>query len=554
MGNKKGNIKILIPPELCTIEKDQSVKRKMEDYQTSNMIRVAATNTHVHRENTMQRFIDARYETSPCVREFGFSVNDKFEETTARILPTPQLEYNHGEVATVTKGTWQNKEFLVAKTIKKWAIVDISNGYVDKDKINMFISEFRNTALSCGVDIKSYPIIDSIQGRGHYGPTKSDVEGYFKEQKTKNYDIIFVIIPSTEQGTSIYSFVKGAAELSAGCLTQCITSRTLTGKIRFGKFDAATAKNILLKVNGKLDGVNHTFAPMCKPKILRDNRPVMIMGADVTHPGPTAGNMPSVAAVIASHDPRAFQYNLCLRLQKPSEDKKQSIEYIIDLKEVVKQQLLFYIRKNDCKPEKIIFFRDGVSEGQFAHVLNIELSAIKDACKEMQGDGYDPAVTFLVVQKRHHTRLFPKYDKDSEDQDQRRGDKTVYGNYNVPAGTCVDTNIVHPTMQNFYLVSHASIKGVSRPTKYCTLWDDLHLTNDEIQELSYYLCHMFARCNRSVSYPAPTYYAHLGALRGKAYIKPALDSNSFDMDNLQREMARIQIQFNILDENPMFFI
>jgi hypothetical protein len=30
---------------------------------------------------------------------------------------------------------------------------------------------------------------------------------------------------------------------------------------------------------------------------------------------------------------------------------------------------------------------------------------------------------------------------------------------------------------------------------------------------------MFARCTRSVSYPAPTYYAHLAAFRARAYIE-----------------------------------
>lgn len=29
---------------------------------------------------------------------------------------------------------------------------------------------------------------------------------------------------------------------------------------------------------------------------------------------------------------------------------------------------------------------------------------------------------------------------------------------------------------------------------------------------------MFSRCNRAVSYPAPTYYAHLIAERAKKYV------------------------------------
>jgi len=52
-------------------------------------------------------------------------------------------------------------------------------------------------------------------------------------------------------------------------------------------------------------------------------------------------------------------------------------------------------------------FRDGVSEGQFSHVLLHEMDAIRKACASMQRD-YLPPVTFVIVQKRHHTRLFPE--------------------------------------------------------------------------------------------------------------------------------------------------
>ena len=50
-------------------------------------------------------------------------------------------------------------------------------------------------------------------------------------------------------------------------------------------------------------------------------------------------------------------------------------------------------------------FRDGVSEGQFMKVLAFELRAMRAACSELDPD-YQPSITYLVVQKRHHTRSF----------------------------------------------------------------------------------------------------------------------------------------------------
>jgi eukaryotic translation initiation factor 2C len=49
-------------------------------------------------------------------------------------------------------------------------------------------------------------------------------------------------------------------------------------------------------------------------------------------------------------------------------------------------------------------FSDGVSEGQFQTVLAHELRAIREACVKLE-PSYQPGITFVVVQKRHHTRL-----------------------------------------------------------------------------------------------------------------------------------------------------
>ncbi|KAH0569133.1 hypothetical protein KQX54_021841 [Cotesia glomerata] len=186
---------------------------------------------------------------------------------------------------------------------------------------------------------------------------------------------------------------------------------------------------------------------------------------------------------------------------------------------------------------------DGVSEGQFPHVMHFELQAIKNACRRFgQPSRYEPKITLLVVQKRHHIRLFPTGIKNSDDQDRGK---------NVQAGTIVDSNITHPSHVDFYLVSHASIQGTARPTKYRCLWDDNKMSEDDIETLTYYLCHMFSRCTRSVSYPAPTYYAHLAAFRARALINGV----PIQMDNLEREqLTKLTLRPELLSSNPMFFV
>ena len=86
----------------------------------------------------------------------------------------------------------------------------------------------------------------------------------------------------------------------------------------------------------------------------------------VTHPAPEhRGSKPSIAAIVASTDPQATKYEVQIRVQ----DTDQNEEIILDMKDVTVNLLKkFYDANKGRKPEKIIMFRDGVSEGQFLKV------------------------------------------------------------------------------------------------------------------------------------------------------------------------------------------
>ena len=136
----------------------------------------------------------------------------------------------------------------------------------------------------------------------------------------------------------------------------------------------------------------------------------------MTHPGAGDRSNPSIAAVVASKDSYPTLYNAEVRVQKHRQ------EMIEDLKDIVKTLLKKFRTSTRAIPQKIIFYRDGVSEGQFRDVLIHELSAIQRACLELQ-EGYTPAITFMVVQKRHHARFFAVDPRDRKGKSQ-----------NIPAG------------------------------------------------------------------------------------------------------------------------
>ncbi|KAK1296653.1 Protein argonaute 13 [Acorus calamus] len=101
------------------------------------------------------------------------------------------------------------------------------------------------------------------------------------------------------------------------------------------------------------------------------------------------------------------------------------------------------------------------------------------ACGSLE-NGHLPPVTFVVVHKRHHTRLFPA----------NHGDRrSTVRSGNILPGTVVDRSICHPTEFDFYLCSHAGIQGTSRPANYHVLYDENRFTADALQVPTNNLCY-----------------------------------------------------------------
>lgn len=83
---------------------------------------------------------------------------------------------------------------------------------------------------------------------------------------------------------------------------------------------------------------------------------------------------PSITSLVWSHDDKATQYAAFSGIQHPR------VEIIDGLKDMVKKAINLFGLKNKAPPEKIIFYRDGVSDGEFEEVGQTEIAAIKCVC------------------------------------------------------------------------------------------------------------------------------------------------------------------------------
>ncbi|UYV61609.1 AGO1 [Cordylochernes scorpioides] len=513
-----------LPLEVCNIVAGQRCIRKLTDTQTSTMIKATARSAPDREREINSLVRKADFNNDPYVREFGLSISNSLMEVRGRILNPPRLQYGgRNKQQTVPNlGVWdmRGKQFHTGVEIRVWAIACFAPQRVCReDSLRNFTQQLQKISNDAGMPIIGQPCFCK------YAVGPDQVEPMFRYLKStfQGLQLVVVVLPGK---TPVYAEVKRVGDTLLGMATQCVQNKNVQ------KTNPQTLSNLCLKINVKLGGINSILVPNIRPKVF--NEPVIFLGADVTHPPAGDNKKPSIAAVgynyrweeetvisnvgcccveqvVGSMDAHPSRYAATVRVQQHRQ------EVIHDLASMVKELLMQFYRSTRFKPMRIIFYRDGVSEGQLNTVLRMvqamiimilahELVAIREACMKLEAD-YKPGITFIVVQKRHHTRLFCA---DKKEQCGKSG--------NIPAGTTVDMGITHPTEFDFYLCSHTGIQGTSRPSHYHVLWDDNQFSSDEIQCLTYQLCHTYVRCTRSVSIPAPAYYAHLVAFRARYHL------------------------------------
>jgi len=183
--------------------------------------------------------------------------------------------------------------------------------------------------------------------------------------------------------------------------------------------------------------------------------------------------------------------------------------------------LLKFLHLNKTLPHRLVFFRDGISESQYAEAAYVEIIALSQAIDLAQNQAKlahinpnEVLVTYIICGKRHHIRFVP--DGQGVNQADRSG--------NCPAGTVLDTAVIHPVYFDFYLQSHGGLQGTSCSTHYNVLVDENQFTSNELQSFLHSMSHTFQRATRSVSIPTVTYYADLVCTRVKGWMFDVQDN------------------------------
>ncbi|KAL7268541.1 hypothetical protein RUND412_008830 [Rhizina undulata] len=489
--SKKGD---LFPLELCFVADAERWKETLQGAETADFIKFATAPGFMRKQQIEENIKKLHWHEVKELKEFGVSIKPQFMKLSARVLPAPIPEFRSGTDRNApSTGRWnlRGKSFLHPQRVAGWGLVYFNGGHgrnVDENSLNKFV-------MNCGNTFRTYGIsVDNPRGEYITANQQGDIERVIGEliakiersHKQRPNLILFLL---SSQSTEPYATIKHICDTVFGVASQCM----LADKSVFGKGQPQYLGNISLKVNIKLGGVN---------SVVQDDffmsRRTMLIGCDASHPNPSQRRMnpppPSFTALAGSYD------SFCSRYTAVTSSQAAGTEIVNDFGGMAEELIKRYTEKMGDGPESIIYFRDGVSEGEYVQVLAGELDEIRGKTHAK--------ITVVICAKRHHTRFFPTHG----------GDK----NGNVLPGTVVENG--HG--KDIFLVAHPGLQGTVRPTHYAVLYDENDLSPDTFQRLCNNLCYGYGRATTAVSVVPPVYYAKQACDRARQHVRHSGDGHS----------------------------
>ncbi len=467
------------------------------------------------------------------LKKNGLTILPNLITVQARVLKPPPVKYGANKTVHSANGSWNlaNKvPFHKGSKVGKWTYMwirnqrknprdfeDFENASTLLKAVEKLIGFLKDSGVSLTKEnlLTKRPIVDIVDhpdaAAHNNGLVLKSLQGICGGVSNRDMpQFILIVLPYNDAG--LYGTIKTYCDITAGIHTVCVVGS------KFAKEQFSYIANVAMKVNLKTGGINQVLDGS-KLGIINDGK-TMVVGIDVTHPSPLSEDQaPSVAGVVASVDKYLAQWPCALRHQEGR------TEMVADLEEMFKSRLLLWRTLNKVLPQNILVYRDGVSEGQYQIVLEEELPLLRNACVKLYPPKEKPAITLIIVGKRHHVRFYPT-----------RADEADQNSWNCKSGTVVDRGVTEVRPWHFYLQAHACLKGTARSAHYYVLVDEIFRARakkntdptqknaaDALEQLTHNLCYLFGRATKAVSICPPAYYADLLCERSRLYLSRFFD-------------------------------
>jgi eukaryotic translation initiation factor 2C len=521
-GTRRGHRPIFLPLEHVQLCDGQRRTKRMPNEMKDKLCDIASRAPRVRRNDIAQMFEHAKYEVDQYMKAFGVEISSRtMTRVKGRLLDPPRLRFRKNELQlqadgpdmcwtvghpeeTTDKSDPENQLLQLYRTdkrgLKAWGVLMLAPELHRRD-VEKFVTLLMQASEEAGLEV-AFPRYSAGNWKTLF-EDMTNLRNLVETDLKTSCQIILVV--KVDQDTEDYNRIKLIGETMLGIPTQCVVQRTIEEPHR------RHCQNMVLKMNAKMGGINFRLVPEAMPDTFRDET-WMIIGVDVTHaPRDDDGDSASVIACVGTMDRFYASHRGNIRLSLPSEFA------ITALGTMVTRLLRQFQKKNGFLPRNLLVYRDGVPEGMYQSVITAEVMGILDECFKIEYTAknekhYRPNITFVTMQKGHHTRFFPSNLVDADETG------------NCRAGTVIDSCITSVCDYDFYLYSHNggkrldSLEMTTRPVRYTVLWDDNDMSPDTLQRVTYDMCFTFARASRPVSVVPVTYYARLLAARQRAYL------------------------------------
>jgi len=465
LRKRKDRVEYYIP-ELCTLTGITDDMRK--DFKCmQQMKRATFLNPH-ERAGRILEFVQKSSENTEfteALSKWDFEIQPKLVEVQGAILDKETIIFGEGAMMkSDDRAQWRIRDQPLYKNeqVNEWLLIKPPDCEYEVDRL---LKSLYKVSSPLGISLKG---VKQVTTKGDY--PKDYEECIRANLKSKNnFKFVLVILPDKDKGR--YDEVKKLLCLEYGTLSQCIALNTMQGKA----LDSIATK-VAIQIATKIGAIPWTVD-------LPLPGPTMICGMDVYHSGEkVTRTKSSIVGFTANLGGSDSSYYSRVLINKPGEELVESLEPCIE------EALVEFKKKNKVSPKYVIFYRDGVGEGQVPEVKDKEVKSIQKVIEKVGAK-----LCFIVVLKRIHTRLFRK-----------EGNSIL----NPAPGTVVDTGITEPGCLEFFMISQNVGQGTATPVRYQCIHNSAKLGPTYLQSLTFKLTHLYYNWFGTIKVPAPCLYAH----------------------------------------------
>ncbi|KAM9811002.1 piwi-like protein 2 [Neosynchiropus ocellatus] len=474
---------ILLVPELSFMtgipEKMRKDFRAMKEL--TPLINVSG-NQHTALIQQLLKNIQKSPESLTQLNGWGLGIGSQIVMVNAKSLPHESICLKSSSFSIGPDATWSREVVrepsINAIPLTWWAIFFPRRCGNQAEEL---LSTFNKVAGCMGVRLEKPNYVELADDR---------TENYIKSIHSRlisepNMQLVVCIVVGNRD--DLYSAIKKLCCVKNPIPSQVINVRTISQQQKL----RSVAQKILLQINCKLGGELWTVNVPLKS--------LMVVGVDVHHDTSKAHR--SVMGFVASVNSSQTQWYSRVAFQVTSE------ELIDSFRICLLAALQKHYEMNHNLPQKIVIYRDGVSDSQLKMVEEFEIPQLIKCFDKFPS--YEPQMAFVVVQKRISTTLY----------------LGPHSNFAAPPpGTILDHTLTRKNWVDFFLMAHHIRHGCGLPTHYIVLYNTSNLSPLHLQRLTFKMCHLYWNWPGTIRVPAPCKYAHKLAFLAGEYLhsEPAI--------------------------------